>query len=120
MYLNAANLKPGGHIKMNNRSNPTCRLWPDLKVLCIGGEGVTANGLILTAKLCQNLQILELDRSPPLTKKIVEAMTYVGLRKLQLIELNHTSITTEVCSISVKYIASLTSQLRYVVFVLKM
>ena len=119
MYLNAANLKPGGHFKINNRSNPSCRLWPDLKVLCIGGEGVTANGLILTAKLCQNLQILELDRSPPLTKKIVEAMTYVGLRKLQLIELNHTSITTEVCSISVKYIASLTSQLRYVVFVLK-
>ena len=78
------------------RNGLICRSWPDLKVLCIGGEGVTANGLILIAKLCQNIQILELDRAPALTKKIVDAMAYVGLQKLELVELNHTSITAEV------------------------
>ena len=70
--------------------------WPDLKVVCLGGEGVTANGLIMIAECCQNLQILELDRAIPITKKVVEAMTSVGLKNLELIELNHTEISAQV------------------------
>lgn len=73
-----------------------CSLWPDLKVICTGGEGITANGLVFIAKLCQDLQILELDRALPITKKIVEAMTYVGLKNLELIELNYTKISAQV------------------------
>lgn len=39
---------------------------------------------------------MELDRAPTLTKKVVEAMTYVGLKNLELVELNQTDITEQV------------------------
>ena len=57
---------------------------------------MTAYGLITIAKQCQDLQVLELDRAIPITKKIVEAMTYVGLKNLEFIELNQTKISAQV------------------------
>lgn len=64
-----------------------------MKVLCVGGEGVTNNGLYILSKLCQQLQVLELVNTPLITTRLATAITKAGLKELRLLELDNTSIT---------------------------
>ncbi|KAF6027490.1 FBXO41 [Bugula neritina] len=71
------------------------RAWPDLRMLCVGGKGITARGLVNIAQLCQNLRALELVNCVSLTSETVRAMTSNGLKKLELVELNETPLSSE-------------------------
>jgi len=84
------------HTQYNISLGVEYRAWPDLRMLCVGGKGITARGLVNIAQLCQNLRALELVNCVSLTSETVRAMTSNGLKKLELVELNETPLSSEV------------------------